>query len=142
MAARPIFDNALIMAQADSLQQRFEKLGFGLVKYTSMAMQSQYEIPITLSLREGTWYRMVFIGDVTSRLYELRLFDWAEKQVVYQRKNWGDIDGNIIWFDYIPQFTEYHMLRTLQINKLHKNISGYAMIFKKIVPAIQQAAAH
>ena len=79
------------------------------------------------------WYRVIFIGDITSRVYEVRMFDWNEKQVVFQRKMWGDVDGNIINYDYIPQFTEYHMIKPIQINKKKKELCGYFMIFKKIV---------
>ena len=61
------------------------------------------------------------------------MFDWNERQVVFQRKMWGDVDGNIINYDYIPQFTEYHMIKPVQINKNKKELCGYFMIFKKVV---------
>ncbi len=127
------FDNATIMSQADSLKAEFAKQGFVLAKESGMNMESEYEVPVIVPLKEGTWYRIIFIGDYTSRLYEVRMFDWNEKQVVYQKKMWGDVDGNIINYDYIPRFTEYHMIKPVQVNKKKKQVGGYFMIFKKLV---------
>jgi hypothetical protein len=122
-----------IKQQADSLKLAFKTEGFAIVRETAMAMQSQFEIPIIAALTEGTWYRIIFIGDISSKLYEVRMFDWNEKQVVYQKKMWGDVDGNIINYDYIPRFSEYHMIKPVQINKTKKNVGGYMMLFKKII---------
>jgi len=104
-----------------------------VVKEASMTMESEYEIPVIVPLREGSWYRVIFIGDITSKLYEVRMFDWDEKQVVYQKKMWGDVDGNIIDYSYIPRFTEYHMIKPVQVNKHKKNnLCGYIMLLKKV----------
>jgi len=104
-----------------------------VVKEASMTMESEYEIPVIVPLREGSWYRVIFIGDITSKLYEVRMFDWNEKQVVYQKKMWGDVDGNIIDYNYIPRFTEYHMIKPVQVNKHKKtNLCGYIMLLKKV----------
>jgi hypothetical protein len=59
------------------------------------------------------------------------MYDWSEKMVVYQKKQWGDVDGNIITYSYIPKFTEYHMMKPVQVNKKKKNVCGYVMLFKK-----------
>jgi hypothetical protein len=60
------------------------------------------------------------------------MFDWNEKQVVYQKKMWGDVDGNVIRYDYIPKVTEYHMIKPLQVNKkIKKGLCGYVMLLKK-----------
>lgn len=133
MAPKVPFDNPAIMVQVDSLKKEFEKQGFVIARESGMAMESEYEIPVILPLKQGTWYRIIFIGDITSRLYEVRMYDWNEKQVVYQKKCWGDIDGNIINYDYIPKFSEYHMVKPVQINKKKKQVGGYFMIFKKLV---------
>ncbi len=127
------FDISPIMLQVDSLKTLFSKQGFVLVKEANMAMESEYEIPVIVPLKEGTWYRVIFIGDITSKLYEVRMFDWNEKQVVYQKKMWGDVDGNVINYDYIPRFTEYHMIKPLQVNKKKKQLTGYIMLFKKYI---------
>ena len=74
----------------------------------------------------------VFIGEMTSKLYEVRMYDWEEKQVVYQKKQWGDVDGNVISFSYIPKLSEYHMMKPVQVNKNKKMLSGYVMLFKKV----------
>lgn len=122
-----------IQRQADSLKAIYQKDGFEVIREASMAMESDYEMPVILPLQQGTWYQFVFIGEYTSKLYEVRMYDWNEKQVVYKQKRWGDVDGNIIEFSYIPQFTEYHMFKPLQTNKKIKgNLCGYVMFLKKV----------
>ena len=122
-----------ILRQADSIKAELAKLGFITVKEASMEMQSEYEMPVIVPLTEGSWYQFVFIGDISSKLYEVRMFDWNEKQVVYQKKMWGDVDGNVISYSYIPQFTEYHMIKPVQVNNKHKkNLCGYVMLLKKV----------
>jgi hypothetical protein len=120
------------MHQADSVKQELAKQGFVVVKEASMEMESEYEMPVIVPLTQGSWYQFVFIGDVSSKLYEVRMFDWDEKQVVYQKKMWGDVDGNVISYSYIPKFSEYHMIKPLQVNKKKKNLCGYVMLLKKV----------
>lgn len=128
--------NDMISRQADSLKTLYSKEGFSLVREASMTMESEYEMPVIVPLTEGTWYNFVFIGDYTSKLYEVRMYDWSEKQVVYQQKRWGDVDGNIIAYSYIPKFSEFHMIKPVQVNKAKKkNLCGYVMMFKKTAPA-------
>ncbi|MEP6713636.1 MAG: hypothetical protein ABJA37_14515 [Ferruginibacter sp.] len=125
--------NEAIIHQADSIKQYLASQGFIVLKEASMTMESEYEMPVIVPLTEGTWYQFVFIGDVTSKLYEVRMFDWNEKQVVYQRKMWGDEDGNVISYNYIPKFTEYHMIKPVQVNKKKKkDLCGYVMLLKKV----------
>ncbi len=129
--------DALILHQADSIKQQLAKDGFQVLKENSMTMESEYEMPVIVPLTQGSWYQFVFIGDVTSKLYEVRMFDWNEKQVVYQKKMWGDVDGNVISYSYIPQFSEYHMIKPVQVNKdksKRKNLCGYVMLLKKVKP--------
>lgn len=121
-----------IIHQADSIKQELAKQGFIIVKEASMQMESEYEMPVIVPLTEGSWYQFVFIGDITSKLYEVRMFDWDEKQVVYQKKMWGDVDGNVISYSYIPKFSEYHMMKPVQVNKKKKNLCGYVMLLKKV----------
>lgn len=121
-----------IIHQADSIKQELIKQGFIVVKEASMTMESEYEMPVIVPLNQGSWYQFVFIGDVTSKLYEVRMYDWNEKQVVYQKKMWGDVDGNVISYSYIPQFSEYHMIKPVQVNKKKKNLCGYVMLLKKM----------
>lgn len=69
------------------------------------------------------------------------MFDWNERQVVYRQKKWGDVDGNIISYTYMPQFSEFHMMKPVQINKKKKkNLCGYVMLFKKTAPANDSAS--
>ncbi len=121
-----------ILQQADSMKLLLAKQGFMVVKEASMQMVSEYEMPVIVPLNEGSWYQFVFIGDMSSRLYEVRMFDWNEKQVVYQKKYWGDVDGNVISYSYIPQFSEFHMIKPVQVNKKKKEICGYVMLLKKV----------
>ena len=128
-------EDNFINKQVDSLKQLYSKDGYVLLKEASIAMESEFEMPVIVPLTQGSWYQFVFIGDYTSRLYEVRMFDWSEKQVIYQQKKWGDIDGNIISYSYIPQFSEFHMMKPVQINKKKKkNLCGYVMLFKKGAP--------
>ncbi len=118
-------------ATVDSLKSFYASQGFAVLREASMTMESEYEMPIVLPMNAGTSYEFVFIGDPTSRLYEVRMFDYTEKQVVYKKNMWGDIDGNIISFSYVPQVTEYHMIKPLQVNKHKKKMCGYVMLLKK-----------
>ncbi|MBC7424071.1 MAG: hypothetical protein H7334_11530 [Ferruginibacter sp.] len=121
-----------ILHQADSIKQEFAKQGFIVVKEASITMESEYEMPVIVPLTQGSWYQFIFIGEATSKLYEVRMYDWNEKEVVYQRKLWGDTEGNIISYSYIPQFSEYHMMKPVQINKKNKKPCGYVMLLKKV----------
>lgn len=126
-------NNADIKKEVDSLKQLYTKDGFLLLKEASISMESEYEMPVVVPLTQGSWYQFVFVGDHTSKLYEVRMYDWDEKQVVYQKKMWGDVDGNIISYSYIPQFSEFHMMKPVQVNKQKKkDLCGYVMLFKKV----------
>ena len=125
--------NELIAHQVDSLKKLYSDDGFMLLKEASITMESEYEMPVIVPLTQGSLYQFVFIGEYTSRLYEVRMFDWNEKQVVFKQKRWGDIDGNIISYEYQPQFSEFHMMKPVQVNKQKKkNLCGYVMMFKKV----------
>ncbi|HCY89277.1 MAG TPA: hypothetical protein DHV17_03360 [Chitinophagaceae bacterium] len=125
--------NDVMMRQADSVKEIMSRQGFVVVKEASMTMESEYEMPVIVPLNEGSWYQFVFIGDISSKLYEVRMYDWNEKQVAYEKKMWGDVDGNVISFSYIPKFSEYHMMKPVQVNKRKKNeLCGYVMLLKKV----------
>ena len=126
--------DSLIMHEVDSLKKFYSKNGFSLLKEATVTMQSQFELPVIVPLSEGSWYQFIFIGDYTSQLYEVRMYDWDEKMVVYQKKQWGDVDGNIISYSYIPKFSEYHMMKPVQVNKHKKNLCGCVMLFVKKGP--------
>lgn len=126
--------NVTLKAQADSLKSVLSNQGFVVVREATMAMESEYEMPVIVPLNEGSWYHIAFIGDMTSKLFEVRMFDYDEKQVVYQKKyGEGMESSNIINYSYIPKFSEYHMIKPVQVNKKKKkDICGYFIIFKKI----------
>jgi hypothetical protein len=115
----------------DSLKNHYALEGYSVLREASMTMESEYEMPIVLPMSRGTWYQFIFIGDPTSRLYEVRMYDYAEKQVVYKKNMWGDVDGNIISFNYVPKETEYHMIKPVQVNKNKKKMCGYVLLLKK-----------
>ena len=124
--------DTIIQKQVDSLKALYDKAGFSVLREASIAMESEYEMPVVVQLQERALYQVVFIGDITSRLYEVRMYDWDEKMVVYQKKMWGDIDGNIISYGYQPKFTEFHMIKPVQVNKQKKKgICGYVMLLQK-----------
>lgn len=132
-------NNSFIQHQVDSLKELYAKDGYVVLKEASITMESEYEMPVIVPLQQRNLYQFVFIGEPTSRLYEVRMFDWNEKQVVYQKKMWGDVDGNIISYAYIPQFSEYHMMKPVQINKQKKkNLCGYVMLLKRTAPTKPQ----
>lgn len=129
---QPVCDDAVMLAQADSIKAALRLQGFSVVKEAAVSMESQYEMPVIVPLTQGSWYQFVFIADQGSRLAEVRMFDWNEKQVVYQKKQPGLIDNNIINYNYIPKFSEYHMIKPVQINKKKKkNLWGYVILLKK-----------
>ncbi len=115
----------------DSLKEHYAQEGFAVLREASMTMESEYEMPIVLPMARGVWYQFIFIGDPTSRLYEVRMYDYAEKQVIYKKNMWGDVDGNIISFNYIPPQSEYHMIKPVQVNKNKKKMCGYVLLLKK-----------
>jgi hypothetical protein len=125
-------DTGPYRVQIDSLKNFFQAKGFIVLHEASITMQSEYEMPIVVPMSQGSEYEFVFIGDPSSRLYEVRMYDWNEKQVVYQKKMWGDVDGNIISYAYIPQFTEYHMIKPVQVNRSKKKLCGYVILLKKV----------
>lgn len=126
--------NESLKLQADSLKTVLNKQGFIVVKEATMTMESEYEMPVVVPLAEGSWYHIAFIGDMSSKLYEVRMYDYDEKQLVYQKKYAeGYEGGNIINYSYIPKFSEYHMIKPVQVNKKQKtNLCGYFIIFKKV----------
>jgi len=124
--------NNMISRQVDSLKELYSKDGYQLLKEASISMESEFEMPVIVPLTEGSWYQFIFIGDYTSRLYEVRMYDWSERMVIFRQKKWGDIDGNVISYTYIPKFSEFHMMKPVQVNKQKKkNLCGYVMLFKR-----------
>lgn len=119
-----------IHLQADSLKQLLSLNAFKQVKEASISMESGYEWPIMAPLQAGMWYEFVFIADTESKLLELRMYDEQEKEVIY-KKNYGDINGNIIRFSYRPKWNTWHSIRPVQINKKKKQLCGYILLFKK-----------
>ncbi|HET9056966.1 MAG TPA: hypothetical protein VFN30_08985 [Chitinophagaceae bacterium] len=105
--------------------------GYEIVREASMTMESEYEMPVIVPLTQGSWYQIVFIGDPSSKLNEVRMYDFDEKQVYYQ-KNYGDIQGNIISYGYISKFSEYHMIKPVQVNKKKKTLCGYIILLKRV----------
>jgi len=121
-----------ISKQADSLRKLYTKDGYILVREASINMQSEYEMPVIVPLTQGSWYQFVFIGEYSSRLYEVRMYDWQERMVIFRQKKWGDVDGNVISYTYVPKFSEFHMIKPVQVNKhKKKNLCGYVMMFKR-----------
>ena len=125
-------NNLMISKQVDSLKKLYSLDGYVLLKEASITMESEFEMPVIVPLTEGSWYQFVFIGEYTSRLYEVRMYDWSEKMVIFRQKKWGDVDGNVISYTYIPKTSEFHMMKPVQVNKQKKkNLCGYVMLFKR-----------
>ena len=125
--------DSTLKKEADSLKASFYKQGFVVVREATMMMESEYEMPVIVPLTQGSRYQFVFIGDLSSKLYEVRMYDYDEKQVVYVKHYGQDEDANIISYSYIPKFTEYHMIKPVQVNKVKKKkVCGYIMMLKKV----------
>ena|SRR5690242_16582122 len=136
-------ENEMISKQVDSLKKLYGGQGYVLLKEASVSMESEYEMPVIVPLTQGSWYQFVFIGDYNSRLYEVRMYDWKEKMVIFRQKKWGDVDGNVIVYSYVPQFSEFHMMKPVQVNKQKKkNLCGYVMMFKKTGEATGSSSPH
>ena len=115
----------------DSLKEYYAAQGYSVLREASMTMESDSGMPIVLPMTAGTDYQFIFVGDPTSRQYEVRMFDYTEKQVVYKKNIWGDAEGNIISFSFIPQSSEYFMIKPSQVNKNKKKMCGYVMLLKR-----------
>src|SRR5882672_3801519 len=96
-------NNDFIRHEVDSLKSIYSQDGFVLLKEASITMESEYEMPVVVPLNQGSWYQFVCMGVSSSRLYEGRMYDWDEKQVIGRQNKWGDVDGNIISYKYVPQ---------------------------------------
>ena len=124
--------NNSISKQVDSLKNLYGNDGYVLLKEASITMESEFEMPVIIPLTQGAWYQFVFIGDYSSKLYEVRMYDWDERQVIFRQKKWGDVDGNVIVYSYVPQVSQFHMMKPVQVNKqIKKNLCGYVMLFKR-----------
>ena len=123
--------NQSITLQVDSLKKVFEASGFMVLKEASMSMESEYEMPVLVPMTQGAWYHIVFIGDPGSRLHEVRMYDYDEKQVYY-KKLYGYSEGNIISYGYMPKISEWHMIKPVQVNKSKKDCCGYILLLKKV----------
>ena len=115
----------------DSLKQIYSTQGYTMVREASVTMESQNEMPIVVPMNEGTLYQFIFIGDPASKLYEVRMFDRSEKQVVYKKNLSSEVDGNIITYNYVPKTTEYHMIKPVQVNSSKKKLCGYVLLLRK-----------
>ncbi len=125
-------DNIQIQKQVDSLKNIFIKNGFMIMQEANVAMESESELPVIVPMKMGTSYQVVFIGDVHSQSYEVRMFDYNEKQVFHRKSNYSDHKENIITYTYVPLMSEYHMIRQVQVNsKQKKNLCGYFILLKK-----------
>lgn len=123
--------NQSISLQVDSLKKSFEQSGFMVLKEASMTMESEFEMPVIVPMTQGAWYHIVFIGDPSSKIQEVRMYDYDEKQVFYKKLK-PELDGNIISYGYMPKISEWHMIKPVQVNKKNKECCGYILLLKKV----------
>lgn len=122
-----------ILYEADSIKRELASRGYLVVKEARMTMESESEIPVIVPLIEGGWYQFVFIGDVRSASFEVRMLDWAQKEVACQKIQSSDPAQNVISYPYIPKVSEYHMMKPMQVNNdAKKNLCGFVMLLKKV----------
>jgi hypothetical protein len=123
-------NDSLIQRQADSIKQLVAKDGFTIIRESSITQESEFETPAIVPLQQGSLYHFVYIGDASSKLFEVRLYDWNENQIIYQKKSGSE--GNIIAFSYVPDATLHHMFNCVQVNKKKKKgLCAYVMLFRK-----------
>lgn len=119
-----------IMQQVDSLKKVFERSGFKIMQEASVTMESERDLPVIVPMKMGTPYQVVFIGDAQSQSFEVKMYDFKEKQVFHTRNNNGQT--NIITYAYTPQMSEYHLINTSQTNnERKKNLCGYILLLRK-----------
>lgn len=124
--------DTMVVRQADSLKKRFELDGFTVMMARPISFQNGYELPIIFPMRQGGLYQMVYIGEKASSRYEVRLTDMEEHLAVKQKKMWGDVDGNIISFAYIPIMTGNYIANLFQQSNLKKQtLCGFFLLMKK-----------
>ena len=124
--------NESYKTQIDSLKQLFLGQGYEVVREASVKMESEYEFPIVLPLTQGAWYQFIFIGDPTSKLYEVRMYDWNEKQVCLQEKYVGRCGWQYYQLSLcfaVHRIPSYKTGTGKQAKK--KNLCGYVMLLKK-----------
>jgi hypothetical protein len=121
--------DSLILKRSVQIKNQLFADGFKLEKEANFKQFSQYETPIILRLNAASWYHFVFIGNSTSRLIEIRMYDFDEKMVIYE-KQWGDLSPEI-QFSYIPKFDEPVAFKPVQVNKKMNEICSCFMLFKK-----------
>ena len=68
-------NDTFIQKQVDSVKKIFGTNGYTVLKEASITMESEYEMPVIVPLKERALYEIVFIGDITSKLYEVRMYD-------------------------------------------------------------------
>lgn len=125
-------DSTLKM-KVDSLKAVMASRGFMVSKEASLTMESGYEMPIFVPMTENTWYDIAFIGDVSSNSCEVKVYDHSEREVVYQKEAGNSMQSRLINFTYVPKITEYHVIKTVQLNTRKENqICGYIIMFKKL----------
>ncbi|MBX3256377.1 MAG: hypothetical protein KF862_19735 [Chitinophagaceae bacterium] len=134
-------DDQSIQRLADSLKHVYAADGFQILREAAMTMESEYEIPIIVPMSKGTAYQFVFIGDSKSTGYEVKMYDYNEKQVMVQKKETGKTGSNIISYTYTARMSDYHMIKPVQFNNVQKkNLCGYVMLFKKAEAVVSTRA--
>ena len=80
--------NELIAHQADSIKQDLCQTRIHGCERSFRKHGKRIRNAGDRSLNTGSWYQFVFIGD-KFKLYEVRMFDWNERQVVLPEENVG-----------------------------------------------------
>ncbi len=130
-SAIPDHGSLLMKRQADSLKTRFTNEGYVVLEESRITMSSETELPVIVNMKKGTWYQIIFIGDIHSHSFEVRMFDFDEHEVVYKKNEWSQ-DGNIISYPFVPKGTEFHLIKPLQVTRgKKKNLFGYFLLLEK-----------
>lgn len=105
-----------ILHQADSIKTYLANQGFiverSICIYGKWIWNAGYRTPywrklVSVCIHWRYEFQIIWSKDVW--------LEWAAGCL--PEKMWGDVDGNVISYSYIPQFTEYHMMKPIQVNK-------------------------
>jgi hypothetical protein len=124
--------NDIGFKQIDSIKKVQAGNGFFLLKETTLSMRSHLERTVILPLKKGIFYQFVVVGEQSSKLLEIGMYDWNENEVFFQEKKNRHAGENSLYISCIPDTTGYYLIKILQVNRQEKmNLCGHILLFQK-----------
>lgn len=124
--------NDIVLKQIDSIKNVQTGAGFFLLKEATLSMRSRLERTVILPLKKGVFYQFVVVGEQSSKLLEIGMYDWNENEVFFQEKKNRHAGKNYVNISCIPDTTGYYLIKILQVNRQEKmNLCGHILLFQK-----------